>query len=63
MPRLSGSPRILVINLCHIGDAVMGTAAMRLLRKMSPNAHITLKVRAACASLMRSPELADEVVG
>ena len=56
------SLRILVINMANIGDVVMGTAALRLLRKMSPNAHITLKVPASCAGLMRLPELADEVI-
>ena len=62
MPSPQGFPRILVINLCHIGDAVMATAALRLLRKMSPNAHITLEVNAPCASLMRLPELADKII-
>jgi len=62
MPGSNGSPRILVLNLCHIGDVVMGTAALRLLRKLCPNAHITLKVPAMSAGLMRLPELADEVI-
>jgi len=58
----NGFPRILVLNICHVGDVVMGTAALRLLRKLCPSAHITLKVPALSAGLMRLPELADEVI-
>jgi ADP-heptose:LPS heptosyltransferase len=62
MSEAKGSPRILVINNMQMGDCVMSTAALRLLRKMCPKAHITFQVPAVSASLMRSPELADEVL-
>jgi ADP-heptose:LPS heptosyltransferase len=62
MSEANDAPRILVINYGHIGDAVMSTAALRLLRKMRPKAHITLHVPASCADLMRLPELADEII-
>jgi ADP-heptose:LPS heptosyltransferase len=65
MPGYNAPSRILVLMTSHsdgIGDLVMSTAALRLLRKMCPGAHITFTVPAYCAGLVRSPELADEVI-
>jgi ADP-heptose:LPS heptosyltransferase len=62
MAASDNSPRILVVVIANIGDVVMITAALRMLRKMSPDAHITLTVPASCADLLRLPELADKVI-
>jgi heptosyltransferase-2 len=62
MPGFGDAPRILVINRASLGDVVMSTAALRLMRSTWPRAHITIEVPAAFAGLMRTPELADAVI-
>lgn len=53
---------ILVINKRHMGDVIMSSAALQLIRTACPHARITLLVPALCVPLMRHPALADEVL-
>lgn len=53
---------ILVINNRHIGDVLMASAAVRLLRSCSPQSRITLTVPPATIPLVNDPALVDEVV-
>ena len=59
---LNAPLRILVIVRAGIGDIVMATPALRLLRKTCPGTHITIVVPAESAPLIPVPGLADEVI-
>lgn len=53
---------ILVINNRHIGDVLMASAAVRLLRSCCPKVRITLTVPPDTIPLVNDPALVDEVV-
>ena len=57
-PQKSEPKRIVVLTREHIGDLICTTPALRSLRRLFPNAHITVEVgeRAACV-LMRNPNI------
>ena len=54
--------RILVINRAPIGDVIMSSPALSLVRSMYPDAHITLLVPPACKELMAGSSVVDEVI-
>lgn len=53
---------ILVVNKRHMGDVIMSSAALKLIRAACPHARITLLVPPLCVPLLRHPALADEVL-
>ncbi|HEY8164927.1 MAG TPA: glycosyltransferase family 9 protein, partial [Gemmatimonadaceae bacterium] len=58
----TGVKKILVVELWHIGDVVLATAALRLLRRAYPNARITLLAKPYAAELLAKGDLIDELV-
>ena len=54
--------RIIVNQLKNIGDMVLGTAAIGLLRQVYPDAHIAILVRPYVAPFFENHPLIDEVV-
>lgn len=59
---LSGSQRILVCRVDEIGDVVLTTPFLRELRRNAPQAHITLVVKPAVASLVETSPYIDRVL-
>src|SRR5688500_17968601 len=55
--------RILVRGTNWIGDAVMTIPALRKLRGLFPDAHITLQTRAWAEDIFRNSGLVDEIIG
>ena len=53
---------IVIINNRHMGDVLMASAAVRLLRSCCPHARMTLMVPPATIPLVNDPALVDEVV-
>ena len=54
--------KILVRGTNWIGDAVMSIPALRELRRIFPDAHITLHIRSAAEGLFRDAAFIDELV-
>ncbi|MDR2077311.1 MAG: glycosyltransferase family 9 protein, partial [Desulfovibrio sp.] len=54
--------RILVVVNAPVGDVLMSTPAVRLLRKRYPEARITLFVPAVCAGLLQEKNFVDRVI-
>jgi heptosyltransferase II len=57
-----GYENILIHCLVNIGDVVLSTAAVALLRKTYPHAKITMMVRPAAAEIARNNPVVDEVL-
>ncbi len=60
---LGPAPEILVLQLKRIGELVLTTPALRLLRETWPQARITLVVSEACRELAPTLPRMDEVLG
>lgn len=58
---LKNPQRILVYSLVNIGDVLLTTSAIALVRKAYPAAHITAMVRPEAAPLMENNPVIDEV--
>ncbi len=56
------APRILVIRLSSIGDVVMSTGVVELLRRYYPNAHIAWAVEQRSAEVILGNPYIDEVI-
>jgi ADP-heptose:LPS heptosyltransferase len=54
--------KILVVELWHIGDVVLATAALGALRRAFPQARITLLAKPHAAELLAKSDLIDEIV-
>jgi len=54
--------RILVVELWHIGDVVLSTTALRVLRRAFPSAKLTLLAKPYAAELLANSDLVDEIV-
>lgn len=54
--------RILVVELWHMGDVVLATAAMQRLRETYPGARITLLAKEHARELLEASGLVDEIV-
>ena len=54
--------KILVLELWHIGDVVLATAALQELRKIYPKARITLLAKPHAVELLEGSGLVDEVI-
>ena len=54
--------RILVVEPWLLGDVVIATAALKALRGLFPNAHITLLGKQHASDLLQNSTLADEVI-
>lgn len=61
-PERADVRRILVIELWHIGDVVIATAALQSLRKMYPDASITLLAKEHALQLLEGSDLVDDIV-
>ena len=61
-PKSGDIRRILVLEPWHIGDVVIATAALRALRSLFPEAHITLLGKTHAEELVRHSDLVDEVI-
>lgn len=53
---------ILVINKRHLGDVLLSTAALKLLRRTRPEARITVLAPAPYLPLLHDPAVVDEVI-
>lgn len=58
----AGSRRILALKLDHLGDFIIGVPALRALRALFPDDHITLVCGSWNLAVARESELADEIV-
>jgi ADP-heptose:LPS heptosyltransferase len=54
--------KILVVELWHIGDVVLATAALAVLRQAWPGARITLLAKPHASELLANSDLVDEIV-
>jgi heptosyltransferase-2 len=54
--------RILVVELWHMGDVVIATSALQSLRKMYPDASITLLAKEHARELLAGSKLVDDIV-
>ncbi len=64
MPRPIGTiQRLLVVPPKWVGDVVMVTPTMRLIRRAHPGAHITAMVKPGCEPLLSGLDLADRIMG
>jgi hypothetical protein len=54
--------RILVLELWHMGDVVIATSALRCLRRMYPNAEITLLAKEHARELLQESKVVDDIV-
>lgn len=61
-PDLSNISRIVVRGTNWVGDTVMSVPALRSLRRIFPNARITLWASAGLLPLIRATEVADDVI-
>lgn len=59
---MSNYKNILVYAIVNIGDVLLSTSAVALLRQRYPNARITMMVRAASAPVVRNNPLIDDVI-
>lgn len=59
---VSAPKRILVVRLDHIGDLLFTRPALQTLRRLYPEAHITLMLSSLSAELMRSDPSIDELL-
>jgi ADP-heptose:LPS heptosyltransferase len=55
-------PRILLIRLDRVGDLVLSTPVLKVLRKKYPAAHIAMLTRAAAADIVRHNPNLDELI-
>lgn len=53
---------ILVLELWHIGDVVLATAALQRLREMYPSARLTLLAKPHAVELLQGSGLTDEII-
>jgi len=54
--------RILVVKLADIGDMLLATPALRLLRESYPKAHLAALVQPSSAEVLRGSTLVDELI-
>ena len=54
--------KILIRSTNWIGDAIMSIPAMREMRRIFPDAHITLHTRSICEGLFSNASFIDEIV-
>lgn len=60
--RIPDSSRILVVKLADIGDTLLATPALRLLRQSYPKAHIAALVQPRSAEVLQGSTLVDEII-
>jgi len=58
----SNRPRVLLVRPDHLGDVLMATPAVELLRKALPDAHLTMMVGPWSEAVARRDPLLDDVV-
>ncbi len=56
------SENILVVNKRHLGDVILSTAALKLLRRTRPESHITVLASELYLPLLRNSEVVDEAI-
>ena len=61
-PQLSSPKRILVIRLDRIGDVVLSTPVLQVLRQQYPHAFIAMMVRPACEEVVQGNPYLNEVI-
>jgi ADP-heptose:LPS heptosyltransferase len=59
---LPSCKRLLVVINAPIGDMIMSSPAIRLLRKKYPGARMTLRVSSGCADLLNDATVVDRVI-